>query len=187
MPNSSNQQPLLTLVYPRFRYPSGDYPIGVALLASVIRKELGWRVTIIDTTFSPDMEQVRQTLELTRPDVVGIGMSTLMLGEGLAIGKLAHQMGAKVVAGSAHPSMFPKDIMQHSFMDAVIIGEGEVPLTNLLKMWQNGFSHTVKGAHVRNRQTEEIYESKERDPVLDLDDLPFPAWDLIDMEAYFDA
>ena len=187
MPNSSHQQPLLTLVYPRFRYPSGDYPIGVALLAAVVRKELGWRVNIIDTTFHPDMEQVRQTLEKTQPNVVGIGMSTLMLGEGLAIGEFAHQMGAKVVAGSAHPSMFPAEIMQHEFIDAVIIGEGEVPLTHLLKMWHDGFCHPVKGAYVRNRQTEDIYKSKERDPVLNLDDLPFPAWDLIDMEAYFDA
>ena len=113
-------------------------------------------------------------------------MSTLMLGEGLAIGKMAHRLGAKVVAGSAHPSMFPAKIMQYEFIDAVVVGEGEVPLVNLLQMWQNGFSHPLKGAYVRNRQTEEIYESSERDPVLDLDGLPF-TWDLIDMESYFDA
>jgi len=186
MPNSSQLRPLLTLVYPRFRYPSGDYPIGVALLAAVGRQE-GWRVNIIDTTFNPDMEQVRQTLEHSKPDVVGVGMSTLMLGEGLEICEMAHQLGAKVVAGSAHPSMFPAEIMQYEFMDAVIIGEGEVPLTNILHMWRAGLSHPVKGAYVRNRNTEEVYESKERDPVLDLDALPFPAWDLIDMETYFDA
>lgn len=99
MPNSTHNQPLLTLVYPRFRYPSGDYPIGVALLAAVVRKELGWRVSIIDTTFNPDMEQVRRTLEATQPDYVGIGMSTLMLGEGLEIADMAHQLSAKVVFG----------------------------------------------------------------------------------------
>ena len=187
MPNSSNNQPLLTLVYPRFRYPSGDYPIGVALLAAVVRKELGWRVSIIDTTFNPDMEQVRQTLESTQPDYVGIGMSTLMLGEGLEIADMAHQLGAKVVLGSAHPTMFPADMMQHECVDAVVIGEGEVPLVNLLKMWQAGLYHPVKGAHVRDRKADTIYESNERDPVLDLDALPFPAWDLIDMDAYFDA
>lgn len=187
MPNSSKRQPLLTLVYPRFRYPSGDYPIGVALLAAVVRKKLGWRVSIIDTTFNPDMGEVRKVLDSSRPDVVGVGMSTLMLGEGLEICEMAHQLGAKVVAGSAHPSMFPAEIMQHEFMEAVIIGEGEVPLVNLLKMWQSRLNHTVQGAHVRNRLTGEIYESNERDPVVDLDALPFPAWDLIDMESYFDA
>ena len=187
MPNTSKRQPLLTLVYPRFRYPSGDYPIGVALLAAVVRKKLGWRVSIIDTTFNSDMGEVRKILEFSQPDVVGVGMSTLMLGEGLEICEMAHQMGAKVIAGSAHPSMFPAEIMQHEFMDAVIIGEGEFPLINLLKMWQSRLSHTVQGAHVRNRLTGEIYESNERDPVVDLDALPFPAWDLIDMEAYFDA
>ena len=187
MPNSSHLRPLLTLVYPRFRYPSGDYPIGVALLAAVVRKELGWRVNIIDTTFDPDMKSVRQILEQSKPNVVGVGMSTLMLGEGLDICEMAHQLGAKVVAGSAHPSMFPAEIMQHEFMDAVIIGEGEVPLVNILKMWQSGLCHAVKGAHVRDRKSGEVYEFNERDPVLDLDALPFPAWDLIDMEAYFNA
>ena len=127
MPNSSHQQPLLTLVYPRFRYPSGDYPIGVALLAAVVRKELGWRVNIIDTTFNPDIEQVRQTLTVTRPDFLGIGMSTLMLGEGLEIARMAHQLGAKVVLGSAHPTMFPADMIKNDCVDAVVIGEGEVP------------------------------------------------------------
>ena len=187
MPNSSHRQPLLTLVYPRFRYPSGDYPIGVALLAAVVRKALGWRVNIIDTTFNPDMEHVRQRLELSQPDVVGIGMSTLMLGEGLEIAEMAHQLGAKILLGSAHPTMFPADMMKHDCVDAVVIGEGEVPLVNLLKMWQSGLCHPVKGAHVRDRKADTIYESNERDPVLDLDALPFPAWDLIDMDAYFDA
>lgn len=187
MPNSSHRQPLLTLVYPRFRYPSGDYPIGVALLAAVVRKELGWRVSIIDTTFNPDMKQVRRTLEVTKPDYVGIGMSTLMLGEGLEIAEMAHQLGAKVVLGSAHPTMFPADMMKHDCVDAVVIGEGEVPLVNLLKMWQAGLCHPIKGAYVRDRKTDTIYESNERDPVLDLDALPFPAWDLVDMDAYFDA
>ena len=187
MPNSSHRQPLLTLVYPRFRYPSGDYPIGVALLAAVVRKALGWRVNIIDTTFNPDMEHVRQTLELSQPDVVGIGMSTLMLGEGLEIAEMAHQLGSKVVLGSAHPTMFPADMMKHDCVDAVVIGEGEVPLVNLLQMWQTGLCHPVKGAHVRDRKVDTIYESNKREPVLDLDALPFPAWDLVDMDAYFDA
>ena len=149
MPNSSKRQPLLTLVYPRFRYPSGDYPIGVALLAAVVRKQLGWRVQLIDTTFNSDMDWVRTELESSNPDVVGVGMSTLMLGEGLEICEIAHQLGAKVVAGSAHPSMFPTNLMQYKFMDAVVIGEGEGPLVNLLTMWQTGRSHPIKGAHVQ--------------------------------------
>ena len=54
-------------------------------------------------------------------------------------------------------------------------------------MWQNGLATPCKRGYVRNRKTGEVFESNERDPVLNLDALPFPAWDLIDMEAYFDA
>ena len=188
MPNSHpKQSPLLILVYPRFRYPSGDYPIGVALLASVVRKELGWRVSIIDTTFNPDMNWVQQQLEESSPDVVGLGLSTLMLGEGLEIADMASALGAKVVVGSAHPSVFPTEMMAHQSIDACVIGEGERPLVNLLRNWQTGIVQPVQGAHVRNRRTGELYVSNERDPVSDLNALPFPAWDLIDMHAYFDA
>lgn len=187
MPNNSLQQPLLTLVYPRFRYPSGDYPIGIALLAAIVRQELNWRVNIIDTTFNPDLDSVKRELQVRHPDYVGIGMSTLMLGEGLEIAEMAHQVGAKVILGSAHPTMFPADMMKNDCVDAVVIGEGEVPLVNLLKMWQAGLCHPIKGAYVRDRKASTIYESNERDSVLNLDALPFPAWDLIDMGAYFDA
>lgn len=186
MPNNS-QMPLLTLVYPRFKYPSGDYPIGVVLLAAYVRRELGWRVNIIDTTFNPDMQYVEDMLRQTKPEVVGIGMSTMMLGDGLKIAAYAHHIGSKVVLGSAHPTMFPDEMMKRHFVDAVVIGEGEVPLVNLLRNWQTGVVQPVKGAHLCNRETGEVYVSNERDPVPDLDDLPFPAWDLIDMDAYFEA
>ncbi len=186
MPNESHL-PLLVLVYPRFRYPSGDYPIGVALLAAVVEQALPMRVQILDTTFNPDLESVKHALHDAQPDYVGVGMSTLMLGEGLQICAWAHEFGAKVVVGSAHPSVFPEQMMEHECVDAVVIGEGERPLVNLLTMWQSGLSHTIQGAHVRNRETGEVYVSNERDPVSNLDNLPFPAWHLIDMDAYFDA
>ena len=31
----------LGLIFPRFRYPSGDFPLGVATLASFVREQLG--------------------------------------------------------------------------------------------------------------------------------------------------
>ena len=114
-------------------------------------------------------------------------MSTLMLGEGLEIAEMAHQLGAKVIAGSAHPSMFPADMMKHDCVDAVVIGEGEVPLVKHLKMWRLVCVTPSKEPMFEIERRKRSIKSKERNPVLDLDSLPFPAWDLIDMDAYFDA
>ena len=181
MPNSSKRQPLLTLVYPRFRYPSGDYPIGVALLAAVVRKQLGWRV------------QLSIHLQLT-----WTGLANWILQSRCRWGwdEYAHawwrvgnlrdrtSVGCEGRCRPAYPSMFPTD-PTIQIMDAVT-REGEGPLVNLLTMWQTGHSHPIMGAHIRNRILMKS-TSNERDPVQDLDSLPFPAWDLIDMHAYFDA
>lgn len=76
--------PKLALIFPRFRYPSGDFPIGIALLAAFVERELNWECQICDTTFAPSMKTISDFLEEFQPDVVGVGMSTLMLGEGVA-------------------------------------------------------------------------------------------------------
>ena len=68
---------------PRFRYPSGDFPIGIALLAAYVQQELEWRSRPA-TQPQPELSTIEQFLQRFKPDVVGVGMSTLMLGEGLA-------------------------------------------------------------------------------------------------------
>jgi anaerobic magnesium-protoporphyrin IX monomethyl ester cyclase len=177
---------VIALIFPRFRYPSGDFPIGIALLASYIRKHLGWEVVICDTTFSPSIETIQTFLENTKPDIVGVGMSTLMLGEGLQACRLAKDRGCSVFVGGPHPTTKPQEMMQHPFIDACVIGEGELITVNVLKMLQKNQRHTIKGAYVRGFNGE-IYDSHYRQPVENLDELPFPAWDLLDMNSYISS
>ena len=178
--------PSLTLIFPRFRYPSGDYPIGVALLAAVVRSELGWDVSICDTTFHPKLDTITEFLEKTKPDYVGVGMSTLMLGEGLKACKIAKAMGCTVFVGGPHPTTAPDELLSHSFIDAVVLGEGERPTIDLLHMFECGHRHAIKGAHVKLDDGQVAYANG-RNPVESLDRLPFPAWDLIDMNRYIDV
>ena len=179
--------PHVVLVFPRFRYASGDFPIGIALLAAYIRRELEWSVQIYDSTFLPDLNRIQQYLEREQPDYVGVGMSTLMLGEGLEVCRIAKKLGSRVFVGGPHPTTNPDKMMEEESIDAVVIGEGEQITVELLKMWQQQVCVPIAGAHIRNPDTGEVWSSNERQPVEDLDTLPFPAWDLIDMEAYFDA
>ncbi|MCB9797721.1 MAG: hypothetical protein H6741_33945 [Alphaproteobacteria bacterium] len=71
----------LGLIFPRFRYPSGDFLLGIALLAAYVRREMGMEVVVCDTTFDPRLERIERFLDREKPDYVGVGMSTLMLGE----------------------------------------------------------------------------------------------------------
>lgn len=178
--------PTLGLVFPRVRYPSGDFPLGIALLAAWVREQLGWRVVVCDTTFDPRVARIAEFLDAERPDVVGVGMSTLMLGEGLEATRLAKARGLPVFVGGPHPTTEPEGMLAEPSIDAVVIGEGEHVTLDLLRMFDAGVRHPVAGAWVRLADGT-VARSDDRQGVDDLDALPWPAWDLIDMAAYVSA
>jgi len=176
----------LALIFPRFRYPSGDFPIGIGLLAAVVRAELGLEVVVCDTTFDPRLEAVAAFLDRERPDLVGVGMSTLMLGEGLAACRLAKDRGLPVFVGGPHPTTDPAGMIERPEIDAVVIGEGELVIVELVEVLLSGARRPVGGAWVRGADGAPL-PSHERRPVPDLDALPWPAWDLLEMERYITA
>lgn len=176
----------LGLVFPRFRYPSGDYPLGIALLAAYVERELGVEVAVCDTTFDPRLERIAEFYDRERPDLVGIGMSTLMLGEGLAAARMAKDRGLPVFLGGPHPTVDPEGVMAHPAVDACVLGEGEETTVDLVRSLLAGERRPVEGAWVRGADGV-ILRSDRRRAIRDLDALPFPAWDRVDMEAYIAA
>jgi anaerobic magnesium-protoporphyrin IX monomethyl ester cyclase len=185
-PRVRRDRPKVALIFPRFRYPSGDYPLGIATLAAYLRRELPVEVVVCDTTFDPRMERIQDFLDREDPDFVGIGMSTLMLGEGLEAARRAHGRGVPVFLGGPHPTTDPAALIAEPFVDACVIGEGEETTRDLLAQWIAGRSGPVDGAWVKDPDGT-VHQSKRRAGIKDLDSLPFPAWDLLDMEAYLAA
>ncbi len=185
-PRLRRDRPKIALIFPRFRYPSGDYPLGIATLAAHLRRELPVDVVVCDTTFDPRMERIQDFLDREDPDFVGIGMSTLMLGEGLEAARRAHARGVPVFLGGPHPTTDPAALLAEPFVDACVIGEGEETTRDLLAMWIEGRSGPVDGAWVKDPDGT-VHPSPRRAGIKDLDTLPFPAWDLLDMEAYLAA
>ncbi len=181
-------RPRLALVYPRFRYPSGDPPVGIATLAAWVRHALPVQVAIHDGTFQPGLDPVRRFLDRYQPDYVGIGASTMMLPDALAVAELASARGAKVFLGGPHPTIDPLGLLaDHPDLDAVVVGEGEESLTDLLRAWLEGEGDApVAGVASRDADGEPLL-GPARAPMVDLDRLPMPAWDLLDMRRYLRA
>jgi anaerobic magnesium-protoporphyrin IX monomethyl ester cyclase len=170
------------LVFPRFKYPSGDPPLGVAYLAAVLR-ERGHDVEIFDATFvRRPMRALRELLERERYDLVGISVLTSMIADAAAIGGLVREVspGTMVVAGGPHPTVAPEHTLGTGAFDAVMLGEAEETLPRLvesgLRLEEQPGVWYMRGA--------EIVRNERGDAVVDLDALPFPAWDLLDMEGY---
>jgi radical SAM superfamily enzyme YgiQ (UPF0313 family) len=90
-----------------------------------------------------------------------------------------------VVAGGCHPTALPLDVFNECPVDVVGISEGEVTFTELVKAIAGSKRpdlETVPGIYFRHNG--EIVQTGLRPFIKNLDDIPFPAWELVDFRQY---
>ena len=118
----------ILLIYPKYTFPRKNPPLGLAYLASYIRKE-GFNPLIVD--FNIDNYSDKKICESIRehnPFVVGISFMTNQYGACLRLAKLIKSCldSTYIVVGGAHVSALPKEILQEcADIDFSVIGEGE--------------------------------------------------------------
>jgi len=170
----------ICLVFPRFRYKSGDPPLGLCSVASYVRENCDVEISLLDTTFHPSFEYVLDYLEAKRPDIVGIYISTPMYDNALSIAQIAKQMGMYVVAGGPHATICPDSLIHH--VDVVALGEGEETMRQIIQIFPSNDMSKIKG--IWYKENAYIRKNPLREPLYNLDSLQFPALDLVDMERY---
>ena len=100
-----------------------------------------------------------------KPKIVGCSMHTGYRMEAIRVLKEAKALGCKTVAGGVHVSIMHKQLEEHyPFIDHLVVGDGELAWKAICE-GQN-LSRVI------------------RMPVLDLDSLPQPKWDAIDLRSY---
>ena len=160
--------------------------LAVPYLGAVAR-ECGWHVDCVDTYLVHDEERaVEDAVRLYRPDVIAL---TALTSESQSMHRLAKaarraSSTAVILAGGPHPSAYPDETLENPSIDSVTIGEGEETLREILRSVESDLSWSgVAGTAVRN-DAGEVVTNPERPFIEDLDTLPMPAWDLIDIDAY---
>ena len=159
------------------------HPYSAALLAAVIRDR--WQVTIVDAnTDDLSLDQVLAQVLKVSPEVVGISAMSIEYA------KSCHQMAAVikqrspemvVIVGGAYPTVLPEVAIRDTNVDYAVLSEGERRLPLLLQALAygddpsclDGVACRVNGQDVINPAVEFIEN---------LDDVPFPAYDLVDFK-----
>jgi len=77
------------------------------------------------------LEQLDETT-IRSGDVVGISVHTGNALRGYAVGRLAHERGAKVVYGGIHATLFPEEPFERGAADAVVKGDGDLVWSRVL-------------------------------------------------------
>ena len=161
-------------------YPS----LGILTLSAWLRDH-GVRVEVTDLTFARDAEPVTQHLRRFRPHLVGVHTKTLTMPRALEIAARARSEGVTVLAGGPDSATRPEKYLDQGF-DAVVPSEGESTLVEVAARVRNG--EPIAGCPgTIARDGGRLVRGPSRPFLRNLDDLPLPAWDLIDMEAYLSA
>jgi radical SAM superfamily enzyme YgiQ (UPF0313 family) len=159
-------------------------PLGLISLASFVRKD--FEVQIIDLRFE-SLDYLYDQVKTTKPLAVGFSMLT-----GNCITQIinaareikSHDPKVKIIVGGIHPTFFPEQTLVNPYIDFVIVREGEKTLLSLLKALESKANLSgIDNLGWKDKRGKGHLIEKAED-FLNLDELPTPAWDLIDVERY---
>ena len=167
-------------------------PLGTLYAASLMR-EKGFEVSVFDTMFCRQPAEVTEALDTSRPDFFVIyddGFNYLtkmcltnMRHAAFEMIKLAKQRGCTVIVSSSDATdHFEKYIEEGA--DFILTGEAEYTLLELIQCLQQGKKDLTTVAGMAFKQNDYIIKTVKRALIKDLDALPLPAWDLIDITPY---
>ncbi len=153
-------------------------PLGLASIASYLGRE-GIHADIFDCYARPDSDHlIRDYLLTEKPSFIGLSCTTSSFLDGIRIARLAKSFlpDIKIVFGGPHVSALKNRVLKNfSVIDFVVVGEGEQTLTELIEKG-NEEAYSVQGLVYRDANGEICFTGY-RSKAIDLDTLPFPAYE----------
>jgi len=156
--------------------------LGLVTLGSALRMA-GHRVRIVDASARGwGGGQVIDEIKKFQPDVIGLTAVTPSIAKTANLASKIKEVVSSVpiVIGGPHFTAVPqKTLIDNRAFDYGVVGEGETTIVELVDVLAQGnVPSQVPG--VVYRENGAIRFAPPRDPIIDLDSLPFPAWDLLD-------
>ncbi len=161
-------------------------PLGILHLSAYL-KQRGFHVRVYDATFG-SMAGFRTILEQERPPVVGIYCTLMTKFAVLDMIRTARAAGSAVVLGGPEPASYAGEYLALG-ADAVVFGEGETALEELLPALAGRGARELDGiAGIAFRSEDgSVVRTAARPQVEDLDSLPDPDREAIDIDRYLAA
>lgn len=162
-----------------------DPPLGLAYLAAYVRK-----YSDIDKIVIIDKEDQLKAIKREKPDVIGIGSMTYEFPQAKNLAKqIKENFNIPVIIGGHHITLMPNHFI-NSIFDVGVISEGERTLTELIQIFEKHGSfpakelRKVKGIIFKNERSVNE-QTQMRELIEPLDEIPYPARDLLKMREYY--
>lgn len=166
-----------------WQYPAQTPHFGLISLAAYLREKFPNLELGIMEGMNP-----RKELLKFRPDIVGFTSDTFAYTKTLKQAKiLKKKIKSPFIIGGVHITAMPESL--DPVFDLGVIGEGEVTFGELLELFMEKREflktsfHKIKGLVFYNGR--ERIKTERRELIKDIDELPYPARDLVPMEEYY--
>ncbi len=160
-------------------------PLGIQYISSYLKSK-GHYVDIFDGTFR-SIPEFRSTLERLKPKVVGIYANVITKETALEMSALAKQHNATVLVGGPGP-VIDTDAYFASGVDVIVRGEGELTVEALINL--NDLSDSEELQQIDGiifKKNGRIVRTTDRKLIEDLDTIPLPDRESINIQRYMDA
>jgi anaerobic magnesium-protoporphyrin IX monomethyl ester cyclase len=186
--------------YPGSEQPAGNLPLGLMYIAALLQKA-NFKVEILDafmvdsvfqrngveTTVGMPFTKIRHELIERKPDVVGIsGPFTCQIDNAVKISNLVKEVNPNIltVTGGPHVTLASEAFLREAKdVDIVVRGEGEYTMLEIAQTFEDR-KQMDKILGIAYRQSGKIRLNPPRPLIKNLDQLPYPAYNLVDMERY---
>ena len=166
-------------------------PLMTITAAALLRKE-GYTVDLFDVGLKTSEEGLAEQIDSFQPDYFVIfddGFNyltkmclTTMREAAFRMHKIAKEHGIVTVSCGSDATDHSEKYLKEG-ADFVLLGEGEETLLELLNsLTDNNNIEEISG--ISFLQGEEVRKTQKRPVLTELDNLPNPAWDLIDIDSY---
>ena len=161
-------------------------PISLANCAAILR-EKGFEVKISDCIAEEiDFFNLGEKIRRYNPDLIIFNTATPSINKDLKVAKIAKKISNEIKVGAIgiHPSCLTTQTFSLSRdLDYILKGEPEFTVRDLALSLKNNHSLSkVEG--LSYRINDKIIHNPSRKFIENLDTIPFPAWDLIDVNKY---
>jgi anaerobic magnesium-protoporphyrin IX monomethyl ester cyclase len=167
-------------------------PLSTLIAAALLRRE-GHEVALFDATFEQGLDAFEAKLDAVRPDALLLiednfnfltkMCTTARRQSALAMIALAAERGCRIAVNGPDSADNPA-VYLCAGADAIVLGEGEMAMLEVANHWREPAGELADIAGLILPTPGQAHATRPRRAQQDLDQLPHPAWDLVDVASY---
>jgi radical SAM superfamily enzyme YgiQ (UPF0313 family) len=158
-------------------------PLGILSIGTYLKKYTDFEVRLLDNQLEAlKDDEVARLIQEYRPDVVGITVVSFKLYSAYRITQVVKESlpSAHLCWGGPHLSIFPKESLHLPGVDAIVLGDGEIPFRRLCQNLSEGKKiEGVQGVYTIDNEPHDsqfqdyVHTNLDELPMLDITLLPY--------------